>query len=299
MSITVDIQVKRSSKIYHPGEVVSGVVMVDSRSDTRHDGITLTIDGMVNLQLSPRSAGILESIVNSSKPIPLINQSIEIAKSGKLPAGQTEIPFELPLTLRSSSKTLYETYHGIYITVHYCLRCDLKRSLLAKDVNRSQEFIVEYKTGTGGKEPMERVNFEIRPETLQNVRDRARIPQFLVRGHLDSVNCPLSKPLTGELTVCECERGISSIELQLVRLETCGSSEGYSKEASEIQNIQIGEGDVCRGVSIPVYMLFPRLFTCATTIAPNFKIEFELNIVIIFDNDHLVVETFPLKLTRT
>lgn len=42
--------------------------------------------------------------------------------------------------------------------------------------------------------------------------------------------------------------------------------------ASEIQNIQIGEGDVCRGVAIPVYMLFPRLFTCATTIAPNFKI---------------------------
>lgn len=48
-------------------EVVSGVVVVDSRSDTRHDGITLTIEGMVNLQLSPRSAGILESIVNSSK----------------------------------------------------------------------------------------------------------------------------------------------------------------------------------------------------------------------------------------
>lgn len=79
------------------------------------------------------------------QPIPLINQSIEIAKSGKLPAGQTEIPFELPLMLRSSSKTLYETYHGIYITVHYCLRCDLKRSLLAKDVNKSQEFIVEFK----------------------------------------------------------------------------------------------------------------------------------------------------------
>lgn len=48
---------------------------------------------------------------------------------------------------------------------------------------------------------MEAVNFEIRPETLQNVRDRARIPRFLVRGHLDSVNCPLSKPLTGEVGI--------------------------------------------------------------------------------------------------
>ncbi|XP_045113903.1 vacuolar protein sorting-associated protein 26C-like [Portunus trituberculatus] len=299
MSITIDIQLNRSSKIYHPGETVSGVVVVDSRSDTRHDGITLTMDGMVSIQLSPRSAGLLESIVSSSKPVPLLSHSVVIAKSGKLPAGQTELPFELPLAPRSTSKTLYETYHGIYITVHYCLHCDLKRSLLAKDVNKSQEFIVEYKTGTEGKNQMEAVNFEIRPETLQNVRDRARIPRFLVRGHLDSVNCPLSKPLTGELTVCECERGISSIELQLVRVETCGSSEGHTKEASEIQNIQIGEGDVCRGIAIPVYMLFPRLFTCTTTLAPNFKIEFELNIVIIFDNDHLVVETFPIKLSRT
>lgn len=81
------------------------------------------------------------------QPVPLLSHSVVIAKSGKLSAGQTEIPFELPLAPRSTSKTLYETYHGIYITVHYCLHCDLKRSLLAKDVNKSQEFIVEYKVG--------------------------------------------------------------------------------------------------------------------------------------------------------
>ncbi|KAG0693741.1 Down syndrome critical region protein 3 [Chionoecetes opilio] len=142
------VSVIRVAAEFHDSETVSGVVVVDSRSDTRHDGITLTIDGLVNIQLSPRSAGLLESIVSSSKPIPLVSHSAEIAKSGKLPAGQTEIPFELPLVPRSASKTLYETYHGIYITVHYCLRCDLKRSLLAKDVNKSQEFIVEYKVCT-------------------------------------------------------------------------------------------------------------------------------------------------------
>ncbi|KAK3876977.1 hypothetical protein Pcinc_018266 [Petrolisthes cinctipes] len=298
MSLTLDIQLKRHSKIYHPGETVSGVVVVESRSETRHDGITLTMDGVASIQLSPKSAGLIESIVNSSKPFSLINQSVEVAKSGRVPAGKTEIPFELPLIQRSSSKTLHETYHGAYIMIHYSLRCELKRSLLAKDVNKSQEFIVEHRSGKLAKDEMQQVPFEIRPETLQNVRDRARIPQFLVRGHLDSAVFPLSRPLTGELTVCECERGISSIELQLVRVETCGSVEGHTREASEIQNIQIGEGDVCRGVALPVYMVFPRLFTCATTIAPSFKIEFELNIVIIFDNDHLVAETFPIKLVR-
>lgn len=297
MSLTVEIRLKRPSRIYHDGDNVSGLLVLDSKSEVRHDGITLTMEGVISLQLSPKSAGLIESIVNSSKPISIINNVVEVAKSGKIPSGQTEIPFELPLKVRGS-KTLYETYHGVYITIQYFLRCDIKRSLLAKDVTKAQEFIVEYKQGVGDVAQPGLINFEMRPETLPNVRDRARIPKFLVRGHLDSEVFSLSKPLTGELTVCECERGISSIELQLVRVETCGSAEGNTREATEIQNIQIGEGDVCRGIAIPIYMVFPRLFTCATTIAPNFKIEFELNIVIIFDNDHLVVETFPIKLTR-
>lgn len=40
-----------------------------------------------------------------------------------------------------------------------------------------------------------------------------------------------------QLTVCECERGISSIELQLVRVETCGSAEGHTKEGKTRNNV--------------------------------------------------------------
>jgi hypothetical protein len=87
---------------------------------------------------------------------------------------------------------------------------------------------------------------------------------------------------------------IKSIELQLVRVETCGCAEGYSKDCTflifffgefydeleinlitkvtEIQNVQIGEGDVLRGIQIPIYMIFPRLFTCPTLLTTNFKI---------------------------
>ena len=42
--------------------------------------------------------------------------------------------------------------------------------------------------------------------------------------------------------------------------------------ATEIQNIQIAEGDVCRALTIPIYMIFPRLFTCPTLATSNFKI---------------------------
>ena len=68
------------------------------------------------------------------------------------------------------------------------------------------------------------------------------------------------------------EAAIKSIELQLVRVETCGCLEGYAKDATEIQNIQIAEGDVCRNMSIPLYMIFPRLFTCPTLATDNFKV---------------------------
>ena len=42
--------------------------------------------------------------------------------------------------------------------------------------------------------------------------------------------------------------------------------------ATEIQNIQIADGDISRGILVPIYMIFPRLFTCPTLSTNNFKI---------------------------
>lgn len=72
----------------------------------------------------------------------------------------------------------------------------------------------------------------------------------------------------------------------------------FNYTATEIQNIQIADGDVCRGQSIPVHMIFPRLFTCPTLATKNFKVEFEVNIVVVFQDGHLVTENFPIKLVR-
>lgn len=51
---------------------------------------------------------------------------------------------------------------------------------------------------------------------------RALLPKFLIRGHLNSTNCVITQPLMGELVVESSEAAIRSIELQLVRVETCG-----------------------------------------------------------------------------
>lgn len=51
-----------------------------------------------------------------------------------------------------------------------------------------------------------------------------------------------------------------------------GCAEGYARDATEIQNIQIADGDVCRSLSVPIYMVFPRLFTCPTLETTNFRV---------------------------
>ncbi|ETE73444.1 Down syndrome critical region protein 3 [Ophiophagus hannah] len=271
MGTTLDVKIKRANKVYHCGEVLTGVVVITSKDSIQHQGISLTMEGSVNLQLSAKSVGVFEAFYNSVKPIQLINSTVEMVKSGKLPSGKTEIPFEFPLQVKGS-KILYETYHGVFVNIQYTLRCDMRRSLLAKDLTKSCEFIVH--------------------------SPRALLPKFLIRGHLNSTNCIITQPLTGELIVVNSDAAVKSIELQLVRVETCGCAEGYARDATEIQNIQIADGDVCRNLPIPIYMVFPRLFTCPTLETTNFKVEFEVNIVVLLHDDHLITENFPLKLCR-
>ncbi|KAB0401212.1 hypothetical protein E2I00_018560 [Balaenoptera physalus] len=238
----------------------------------------------------------------SREPIQIINSTIEMVKPGKFPSGKTEIPFEFPLHVKGN-RVLYETYHGVFVNIQYTLRCDMRRSLLAKDLTKTCEFIVHSAPQKGKLTPSP-VDFTVTPETLQNVKERALLPKFLIRGHLNSTNCVITQPLTGELVVESSEAAIKSIELQLP-LATSSPldskkrcAEGYARDATEIQNIQIADGDVCRGLSVPIYMVFPRLFTCPTLETTNFKVEFEVNIVVLLHPEHLITENFPLKLCR-
>ncbi|XP_008766805.1 vacuolar protein sorting-associated protein 26C isoform X2 [Mus caroli] len=275
MGTTLDIKIKRANKVYHAGEMLSGVVVISSKDSVQHQGVSLTMEGTVNLQLSAKSVGVFEAFYNSVKPIQIINSTIDVLKPGKIPSGKTEVPFEFPLLVKGS-KVLYETYHGVFVNIQYTLRCDMRRSLLAKDLTKTCEFIVHSAPQKGKLTPSP-VDFTITPETLQNVKE----------------------PLTGELVVEHSDAAIRSIELQLVRVETCGCAEGYARDATEIQNIQIADGDICRNLSVPLYMVFPRLFTCPTLETTNFKVEFEVNVVVLLHADHLITENFPLKLCRT
>ncbi|XP_021945236.1 vacuolar protein sorting-associated protein 26C isoform X2 [Folsomia candida] len=303
MVVVVDIRLNRYSKVYNEQEPIRGTVIISSKTDLRHDGIILSMDGHVNLQLSSKTVGIFEAFYQSVKPIQLLSYQIELGKSGKLTAGITELPFEFPLRSRNN-RVLYETYHGVFINVQYSLKCEVKRSfLIGTSMSKSLEFIVEY--GNNSAAPsnpsltelitpaeMKRIDFEMVSEA------GSKLGVFKAHGHIDSVVCPITKPFTGEIIIEKSEYPVKSVELQLVRVETTGCAEGYAKDASEIQTIQIGEGNVCRGLPIPIFMIFPRLFSCPTVCTTNFKIEFEANVVVILTNDFFKSENFPIKITR-
>lgn len=262
-------------------DILSGCVQFQCSSDVKHDGIYLTLEGVVNLQLGTgKSIVLMDAFYNSLKPIVLLNSTLELSSSGRLSAGISEFHFEYPLQCKKEPRVLYETYHGVYININYQLRCDVKRNFLAKSLQKVQQFCLQYKPTSNGRpndqqqiSPSQHIQFTINPESLLcNVRERITIPRFLLTGYLVSNELCVTQPLEGQLTLEYSEIPIKSIELQLLRVETCGSDEGFSKDTTEIQTIQIADGHICTKLNIPIYMLLPRLFTCPTLITKNFKI---------------------------
>lgn len=299
----VEIVLSRHDRCYSPGEKVSGVVLVKSNSAGKHAGIKLNVQGTASLQLSAKSIGVFEAFYSSLKPVQLLSYDIEVSPGGKVTKAGKEYPFEFSLA-PVKGQNLFDTYHGVYVTVQYLMTCDLKKSgMMGKNAQVTTELVVQVKTDSKTKKTLSKQKkfpFKISPDTLQNVKEasKEKLPQFQIEGFLRYTTCCLEEPLQGAVTVKRSKAGIKSIELQLVRVETCSFSEQEAREATEIQNIQIADGDVARNLAIPIHMVFPRLFTCATAISKSFKVEFEVNLIILFNDSLVVTENFPIKLFR-
>lgn len=143
--------------------------------------------------------------------------------------------------------------------------------------------MIEFDSEPIGAPPLTKqaIRFEITPDSL-SAPCRDRIPDFKITGQLDSLVWQLSEPIVGEFEIEHCSVPIKSIELQLVRVETFGTPTGsapglhdqrnLNRDATEVQNIQIVDGNPLRNVPIYIYMVMPKLFTCPTVITADFRI---------------------------
>jgi hypothetical protein len=218
-------------------------------------------------------------------------------------AGITEFPFEFDLKATSGGEDVYETYHGVYINIQYQITADMNRGMMSKALRKSKEFFVEEPQNKDARKKEEKAKpfaFKISPDALQNVKEssKRKIPDFSFEGDLSHLSCCIDAPFAGQLLIKKCAVDIKSVELQLVRVESITYMEGEAREATEIQNIQIADGNCVRGLPIPIFMIFPRLFTCASVQTKHFKIEFEVNLIVLFADNHMVTENFPIKLYR-
>jgi len=301
--MSVNVKVKRLSRVYFPGEKVEGVVVVQSKGSLSHNGIKLVAFGRVKLLNSGKDQSVLESVQSVTDPKGLFSVSIDVAPEGKLPNGTTELPFEFLLNSSDPSSKLYETYHGVYVNVQYMIEVEITRGFLARDMQAKTEFLVQVPPEAAKRKAKaaQPVPFDIVPESLENLKhtaSAAKVPKFKIVGHLDSAICDITRPLSGEVKIERCDAPIRSVEIQLVRVETVGQDAAFTKEATEVQNIQIADGDPPRGIPISIHMIFPRLFTCPSLATKAFKVEFAVNLVIMLEDGHLISENFPLQLVR-
>jgi hypothetical protein len=70
------------------------------------------------------------------------------------------------------------------------------------------------------------------------------------------------------------------------------------QSATEVQNIQVADGNVMPDMQVPLYMLFPKIYSCATFVGAAFKIEFHVNLIVIFQNGYQLTENIPIRIYR-
>lgn len=296
MSVSVDVRLDRASKTFQPGDTVTGRVVVTSKTALKHEGVDLSLEGQVATQ---KGTSGLDNYITTSKPCTLLSHTESLARGGKLTGGTTELPFSIQLR-PTPGQSLVETYHGLHISATYTFRCELKKSLLQQNVVTTEEVFIEIPEKTTDKaEKAKKTVFEFNNTTVGTTMKEAKleIPEFSVKGEIDSLVCPLSLPLTGHLLVERSQVAISSLEVSLQRVETC--QDLSQPRTSEILSLQLGEGDVTRGLAIPLHLIFPRFFVCTSTSSSLFSLAFHLTLSVVFANNVTVSETFDIVTKRT
>lgn len=192
---------------------------------------------------------------------------------------------------------------------------------MAKGAFASLEFQVEHDRASAGLHGLrgKRRDFQMRP-AIQRGRSRAHDGQlaalrFSAAGHLSSDVVPAGGTVAGELSVGECSQGIRSVEMQLARVEyvvgrppstraggglTTGARRKVrARHTSEIMSLQVAEGDVPRGLRIPLHLVLPRQFVCESVdLAGIFALDYQVNILVLLQSNYVVAESIPLTIVR-
>ena len=297
----VTLSLDKFNKLYYAGDNIQGSVLIINKSKTtvKFD-LIIKVTGYYTLRNSKENPPKLKALVFYKKSYKaLIDQYSTIGSNNSY-------RFKFPLTSDGSDPSydcLYESYHGVAVSLGYEISAEVVTMGKQYPSNKQKLFVVVPGQGINPKFGRKRVSYQfiLNPKKIESIKltDQNMMPKFEIDCFLENVNCCIDKPFNGFCNIKECSTEIKSIELQFLRNEKVLNKEfeGIS-EVSEIQNLQIGDGDVIRNLEIPVFMIFPRAFCCANLETKDAIISFEMNLIIVLVNGVVIMENYPVNLWR-
>lgn len=142
------------------------------------------------------------------------------------------------------------------------------------------------------------------PATQSDCSQPDGLSALRIEGRIDHAVAAIQRPIVGCITVHHCPVVLRSIELTLSRVEWCTVGDlGHSiaREATDIQCTQVADGDVDRGIELPIHFVLPRLFTCPSINTDTWGVEFELSataVVELHGGQVTASARCPLRLVR-
>lgn len=291
--MSLEVKLDRASKFYEPGERVTGTVaVIDSQSQVPHSGISVVAEAYMDT-VSIIRGNIGRPPMKEEDRILFMRKKFSLSDGGKVTTG-SPMPFEFVLEATEKNEQLLEAYIGVEFSVVYEVTVTMLRS--GKAVKGSEKFYCAI-SGAGidpalGRKDMPKA-FAITPDKLEAAGSKS-VPKFRFEGNIYSTNCAFNEAFDGFIVTKDSEFVIKSIEVQLVRVE---NFEGKTF-ATEVQNIQVADGDVIRDMEIPLYMMFPKIYSCPSVKHAKFSIDFQINIIVIFVNGYQLTENFPIRIYR-
>ena len=296
----ISLSLDSLNKIYYAGDFIQGsVLIINKTKSTMKFDLFITVQGFYTFRNTKENPPKMKGVPFYKKTFKVLAEQYSTIGSNN------SFRFKYPLTsdgCEQNLTSLYESYHGVSVSLGY--------EILSKVVSNGKEFeskrakilVLVPGQGINSKFGRKRVNYQftLDPTKVENIKvEKNMIPQFLIECYLENINCCLDKPFNGFCNIKECSTQIKSIELQFLRNEKIlfKEFEGIS-EVSEIQNLQIGDGDVIRNLEIPVFMTFPRGFCCATLENKDVCISFEMSLIIVLVNGVVIMENYPVNLWR-
>lgn len=298
-----ELVLEKTSRTYTNNEEIKGYLQVENAPNgVNYNSLQIVLEGYIKGQVSMKSVGALDEILPQVPPMIICRQGQVLAKQGVFTPAKIIHPFSIAI-VPEAGQSLLETYTGVYISIQYEVKAFFnvteQKNKIATPVPIK---VMVHVNGLGLIEGMSRAPqaqaFTITPTSIANPNRLISLPEFRIEGELTSTIFELDKEFSGWMVVVEATKPIKSIDIQLIRIESIFSGDNGFKEPTEVQSLQIADGDVRKGAKIPLYMLFPRQFTCPTTFYKKFKVEFEINLSILFFDGYQLTKNFPIYLIR-